>query len=142
VSSLMSRFPLLVLLGLDLGLHLAANGAETEARRTTLWCDVVVEAALVTLAHPIDSASSSLVLCRKDLGVGRAVRRYNREVVLAPSLTVPVPSSPPDLDGRHVDVVFLPECWPAVSAMGSPRWRINHLQAYFDGVGGATVRSF
>jgi hypothetical protein len=59
VSSLVSRFPLLVLLGLGLGLHLAANRAETEAGRTTLRCDVVVGVALVALAHPIDPAFSS-----------------------------------------------------------------------------------
>jgi hypothetical protein len=136
VSSLVSRFPLLVLLGLGLGLHLAANRAETEAGRTTLRCDVVVEVALVALAHPIDPA------WEVDLGAGRVVRRCNREVILVPSLAVPVPSSPPDLDGRHIDVVFLPECWPVVPAMDSPRWQINHLQAYSDGVGGAAVRSF
>jgi hypothetical protein len=127
VSSLVSRFPFLVLLGLGLCLHPAANRAETEVGRTTLQCDVVVGAALVTLAHPIDPTASSLVLRRTDLGAGRTVRRYNREVVLVPSLTVTVPSSPPDLDGRHVDAIFLPECWPTVLAMGSPRWRINHL---------------
>jgi hypothetical protein len=127
VSSLVSRFPFLVLLGLGLCLHPAANRAETEVGRTTLQCDVVVGAALVTLAHPIDPTASSLVLRRTDLGAGRTVRRYNREVVLVPSLPVKVPSSPPDLDGRHVDAIFLPECWPTVLAMGSPRWRINHL---------------
>jgi hypothetical protein len=122
VSSLVSRFPLLLLLGLGLGLHPVANGAEMKAGSMTLRCDVVAGAALVALAHTIDPASSFLVLHRTDLGARRAVRRYNREVVLMPSLTVPIPSSPPDLDGRHVDVVFLPECWSAVPAMGSPRW--------------------
>jgi hypothetical protein len=119
-----------------------ADRAETEAGHMTLRCDVVVRAALVALAHSIDPASSFPVLCRMDLGAGRTVRRYNREVVLTPSLTVLVPSSPPDLDKRHVDAVFLPECWSAVSVMGSPRWRINHLQAYSDGVGRVAVRSF
>jgi hypothetical protein len=91
VSSLVSRCPLLVLIGLELGLHPAANGAETEAGRTTLRCDVVVGVVLVALMHPIDPVLSSLVLRRTDLGAGRAVGRYNREVVLTPSLTVLVP---------------------------------------------------
>jgi hypothetical protein len=143
VSSLVSRFPLLVLLGLGLGLHPVANGAETEAGRMTLRCDVVVGAALVMLAHPIDLAAVAFPILRQtDLGAGRAVRRYNRKVVLMPSLIVSVPSSPPDLDRRPVDDVFLPKCWLAVPAMGSPRWQINHLQAYSDGIGGAAVRSF
>jgi hypothetical protein len=110
VSSLVSRFRLLVLLGLGLGLHPMPNGAKMEVGCTTLWCDVVVGAALVTLALPINLASSFPILRRTDLGAGRAVMRYNREVVLTPSLTVPVSTSPPDLDVRHVGVVFLPEC--------------------------------
>jgi hypothetical protein len=60
VPSLVSRFPLLVLLGLGLGLHLAANRAKMEAGRMTLQCDVVVGAALVVLAHPIDPGRHSL----------------------------------------------------------------------------------
>jgi hypothetical protein len=80
-----------VLIGLELGLHLEANGAETEAGHTTLRCDVVVGVVLVALMHPIDPVLSSLVLRRTDLGAGRAVGRYNREVVLTPSLTVLVP---------------------------------------------------
>jgi hypothetical protein len=66
VSSLVSRFRLLVLLGLGLGLYPVANGAEMKAGSMTLRCDMVVGAALVALAHTIDPTSSFLVLRRTE----------------------------------------------------------------------------
>jgi hypothetical protein len=81
VSSLVSRFSLLLLLGLGLGLHPVANGAEMKAGSMTLRCDMVVGAALVALAHTIDPVLTFLVLRRTDLGAGRAVRRSADPIV-------------------------------------------------------------
>jgi hypothetical protein len=95
-----SSFTFLVLLGLGFGLPLVANGAEVEAGSAALRCDVVGGAAMFALTHPIDLALPYPYLRRADLGAGRAVMRYDRAVMLMPSLAVLVPLSPPDLDGR------------------------------------------
>jgi hypothetical protein len=112
VSSLVSRFPLLVLLGLGLGLHPAANGVKMEAGCTTVQCDVVVGAALVTLAHPIDPASSFPILRRTDLGAGHAVQQGGRARTF-PDSASPIISS---RSGRAACRCCLP---PGVSAGGS-----------------------
>jgi hypothetical protein len=98
--------------------------------------------AMFTLAHPIDSASLYPFLCWADLGVGHAVMRYDRQVVLVPSLVVLVPSSPPNLDVQQDGATLHPEGRLVVPVMGSLHRRISNLQAYSDEVGGAVVRFF
>jgi hypothetical protein len=86
-----------VLLGLRFDLPSAVNGVKVEARGA-LHHDVVGRVVMFALTHLIDLASSYPFLRRPYLGVGRVVMQYDREVVPAPSLTVLVLSSLPDLE--------------------------------------------